>query len=226
MKSLKNHFRWVTNSLLGLTLLAGYLVTGCVPGTPTAEKPPPPEPMTLTIAPSATTPSELATPTERKSEPMQIIWKIEATAPEAISITGQGTLEELRRALYDKSNVAKALFGSAPIALNLKGGVAKGDDLLLTIESNPSTGASWQVVDIDTAILSQAGETYFMVDATGLEGGFQHQVIPLKVVADGSGVITLMYCRFSCGPDVQAVRQVSIEAKQMKDILDLTDPIP
>jgi predicted secreted protein len=166
-----------------------------------------------------------ATPTEGQSEPMQIVWKIEATAPEAISIPGQGTLEELRRALYDKSNLAKTLFGSAPMALTLKGDVAKGEDLLLTIESNPSTGASWHVVEVDTAILSQSGETYF-TDATGISGSFQHQVIPLKVVADGSGVITLMYCRFSCGPDVQPVRQVSIEAKQLKDMLDLTDPMP
>ena len=52
MKSLKNHFRWVTNSLLGLTLLSGFMLTGCVSETPTAEKPPPPEPMTLTAPPS------------------------------------------------------------------------------------------------------------------------------------------------------------------------------
>jgi hypothetical protein len=44
--------------------------------------------MTLTAAPTIFMTSEPATPAEGQSEPMQIIWKIEATAPEAISITG------------------------------------------------------------------------------------------------------------------------------------------
>jgi predicted secreted protein len=180
--------------------------------------------MTTPAAPTIFMTSEPATPTEGQSEPMQIIWKIEATAPEAISIIGQGMLEELGRALYNKSNVAKALFGSAPIALSLKGGVAKGEDLLLTIESNPSTGASWQVVEMDTAILSQAGETYY-TDATGISGSFQHQVIPLKAIADGVGVVTMLYGR-PWESAVKPVRQVSIEAKQLKDMLDLTDPMP
>ena len=42
----------ILKCLLELNLLAGCLLTGCMPAASTAEKPPPPEPMTLTVPPS------------------------------------------------------------------------------------------------------------------------------------------------------------------------------
>jgi hypothetical protein len=50
-------------------------------------------------------------------------------------------------------------------------------------------------------------------------------VIPLKAIADGVGVVTMLYGR-PWESAVKPVRQVSIEAKQLKDMLDLTDPMP
>jgi len=60
MKDLNFRLQRVLNAFIVLIML-----TGCVQATPTAEKPPPPEPMTLTVAPSATITTEPATATER-----------------------------------------------------------------------------------------------------------------------------------------------------------------
>ena len=52
MKDINFRLYRVVNACIVLIMLAGFMLVGCVQATPTAEEPPPPEPMTLTVPPS------------------------------------------------------------------------------------------------------------------------------------------------------------------------------
>ena len=182
------------------------------------------EPTPVVVEP---TPTAILVPTE-EPQPPRISWKVESgTAAENLggaatpSISDQGTLDELRHALFSKNKTVNLLGG--PVSLIIKGQVIKGEELQLTIESNPSTGASWQISGMDATILEQAGDTYFTGGIRGRQGAAQHQVISLKAVTDGNSVVELIYRR-PWETDVKSGRSVVIETPHLKDILNLTDP--
>jgi inhibitor of cysteine peptidase len=69
-----------------------------------------------------------------------------------------------------------------------------GDTLEVALESNPTTGYSWQIVEIDPALLSQEGEVEFepqsdLVGAGGIE------TFRFKALAPGEGTLQLNYHR-------------------------------
>ncbi|MCJ7532383.1 MAG: protease inhibitor I42 family protein [Anaerolineales bacterium] len=191
------------------------------------------QPTPVVVEPTPTvvvepTPTAILVPTE-ETQPPQISWKVESGAAAdnlggaaAPSISGQGTLDELRWVLYDAGGPVKNLLGG-PVSLIIKGKVIKGEELQLTIESNPSTGASWQISGMDATILEQAGDTYFTAGIRGRLGAAQHQVISLKAVTDGNSVVELIYRR-PWETDVKPGRSVVIETSHLKDILNLTNP--
>lgn len=69
--------------------------------------------------------------------------------------------------------------------------------LVISLESNPSTGFGWHVADIDEAVLKQVGEVEFvavsgdeeLVGAPGIE------VLRFEAVGSGTGTLTLTYDR-------------------------------
>lgn len=69
-----------------------------------------------------------------------------------------------------------------------------GDELLVTLEGNPSTGYTWILAPAESTLLEQVGETEFKpeIDLTGAPGEI---TLRLKAVATGEQTIRLIYIR-------------------------------
>jgi inhibitor of cysteine peptidase len=72
-----------------------------------------------------------------------------------------------------------------------------GDVLTLTLESNPTTGYSWQVVKIDNAILVQDGDPEYKQSSgsAGLVGAGGTETFHFKAVGTGAAALELGYMR-------------------------------
>ena len=75
--------------------------------------------------------------------------------------------------------------------------VKSGDLVTLTLVSNPTTGYSWQVMEIDNAILVQDGEPEYKQSAgsEGLVGAGGTETFRFKVVGSGETALNLGYMR-------------------------------
>jgi inhibitor of cysteine peptidase len=75
--------------------------------------------------------------------------------------------------------------------------VKKGQILVITLESNPTTGYRWEVLKINEAMLEQLGEPEFISsDSEGLVGVGGVEVLRLKAVGVGTTYLELGYLRF------------------------------
>jgi inhibitor of cysteine peptidase len=75
--------------------------------------------------------------------------------------------------------------------------VSVGENLVISLESNPSTGYTWQVLAVDTAILEKTGENEFVQaegDAMLLGAGGREQMT-FRAVAKGTTTLELGYKR-------------------------------
>ena len=75
--------------------------------------------------------------------------------------------------------------------------VKPGDVVTLTLVSNPTTGYSWQVMDVDKAILVQNGEPEYKQSpgSEGLVGAGGTETFQFKVVGNGETSLNLGYMR-------------------------------
>lgn len=75
--------------------------------------------------------------------------------------------------------------------------VKAGDTLTLTLESNPTTGYSWQVLEIDHAVLVQDGDPEYKQSSgsEGLVGAGGTETFRFKVVGKGQTSLGLGYMR-------------------------------
>ena len=75
--------------------------------------------------------------------------------------------------------------------------VKSGDLVTLTLVSNPTTGYSWQVMEIDSAILVQDGEPEYKQSpgSEGLVGAGGTETFRFKVVGSGETTLNLGYMR-------------------------------
>ena len=75
--------------------------------------------------------------------------------------------------------------------------VKSGDLVTLTLVSNPTTGYSWQVMDIDKTILAQNGESEYKQapGSEGLVGAGGTETFQFKVVGSGETTLKLGYMR-------------------------------
>ena len=75
--------------------------------------------------------------------------------------------------------------------------LAPGQDLIVTLESNPSTGFRWEVVDLDQSILRQAGEAHYAPAGPGQpppgQGG--RETWRFQAVGPGRTTLQLAYRR-------------------------------
>lgn len=94
-------------------------------------------------------------------------------------------------------------------------GLKAGQMLAVRLDSNPSTGYSWQVGQVDDAVLKQQGEPQFIQPADAPPGAGGAQVFRFTAVAAGQTTLTLVYKR-SFEPNVAPVQtftvQVTVEA--------------
>lgn len=75
--------------------------------------------------------------------------------------------------------------------------VKSGDLITLTLVSNPTTGYSWQVMDIDKALLVQDGEPEYKQSSgsEGLVGAGGTETFHFKAVGNGETTLSLGYVR-------------------------------
>ena len=75
--------------------------------------------------------------------------------------------------------------------------VKSGDVMTVTLVSNPTTGYSWQVMEIDNAILVQDGEPEYKQSssAEGLVGAGGTETFKFKAIGSGETMLELGYMR-------------------------------
>jgi inhibitor of cysteine peptidase len=76
--------------------------------------------------------------------------------------------------------------------------LAPGQKVAITLESNPTTGYSWQVTEVDEAVLKQVGEVEFSSSAPEgqqLVGAGGTETLRFEAQAAGQGTLTLAYHR-------------------------------
>ena len=71
---------------------------------------------------------------------------------------------------------------------------AVGQTLVIELVSNPTTGYSWQIDQIDAAILQQVGEVQYASDSN-LTGSGGVETFTFTVVGSGETTLTLIYHR-------------------------------
>jgi inhibitor of cysteine peptidase len=74
--------------------------------------------------------------------------------------------------------------------------LAKGQDLVIELESNPTTGYGWHVVEMDEAILKQIGEVEYTPSQTGeIVGAGGVEVLRFEAIEVGTTYLELGYLR-------------------------------
>ena len=72
-----------------------------------------------------------------------------------------------------------------------------GETLVIRLESNPTTGYSWQVMEIDNSLLEQEGDPEYEPSPgnDGMVGAGGEETIRFKALAPGKTRLTLGYMR-------------------------------
>jgi predicted secreted protein len=83
-----------------------------------------------------------------------------------------------------------------------------GDTLIVVLDSNPSTGYSWEIRPVDHPVLSPAGEPVFKAASDKL-GAPGKTTFTLNAVTSGSQTLTLLYQR-SFEKDAQPLKIFTI----------------
>jgi inhibitor of cysteine peptidase len=86
-----------------------------------------------------------------------------------------------------------------------------GDTLVVRLAANPSTGYTWEVKELDTAMLEQVGEPVFESADTppDLVGAGGTLVLTFKVLQSGTTALTLIYHR-PWETDVEPIQTFSV----------------
>lgn len=75
--------------------------------------------------------------------------------------------------------------------------VEKGQVLIISLESNPTTGYSWDVMKIDETMLAQVGESEFISSQSGdVVGAGGVEILRFETVGVGTTYLELGYRRF------------------------------
>jgi len=73
--------------------------------------------------------------------------------------------------------------------------VAKGGTLIITLEGNPSTGFSWEALDLDTTMFEQVGDPIFSSSNPDLIGSGGTVALTFKTLQVGTATLNLVYHR-------------------------------
>ena len=73
--------------------------------------------------------------------------------------------------------------------------VKSGEVITLTLESNPTTGYSWQVIKINNAILTQVGDVEYKSDGRTIPGAGGMETFRFEAVGTGETTLELGYMR-------------------------------
>lgn len=70
-----------------------------------------------------------------------------------------------------------------------------GEQIVITLEDNPSTGYTWEAKDLDTGMFTIAGEPTFISSNPGQVGSGGTLTLSFKAEKPGTGSLTLVYRR-------------------------------
>jgi inhibitor of cysteine peptidase len=73
--------------------------------------------------------------------------------------------------------------------------VKVGDQIVISLDGNPSTGYTWESQGLDSTIFKQIGEATFTSSNPGLVGSGGTLTITLKALKPGTAPLTLAYHR-------------------------------
>jgi inhibitor of cysteine peptidase len=75
--------------------------------------------------------------------------------------------------------------------------LAVGNVLIVTLESNPTTGYSWQISQIDDGVLRQEGSPQYIPDSPDSDkvGSGGVEILRFKALATGETDVQLIYHR-------------------------------
>jgi inhibitor of cysteine peptidase len=73
--------------------------------------------------------------------------------------------------------------------------VRKGEQLMITLEGNPSTGYSWETQGLDTNVFEQVGDPIFVSSNPDLIGSGGTITLTFNAIQPGTTTINLVYHR-------------------------------
>ena len=73
--------------------------------------------------------------------------------------------------------------------------IKTGETFTITLESNPTTGYQWTVLDVDEKILSQVGDAEYQSKGTVMPGSGGEETFTFKALASGKTELLLGYER-------------------------------
>jgi len=79
-----------------------------------------------------------------------------------------------------------------------KGGQAEvkvGEQIIIMLDGNPSTGYNWEAKDLDTTMFEQVGDPVFNSTNPGLVGSGGTLTLTFKALKAGTATLTLVYHR-------------------------------
>jgi inhibitor of cysteine peptidase len=74
-------------------------------------------------------------------------------------------------------------------------GLKTGDQVVIMLDANPSTGYTWEVKDLDASMIQQVGESGFKSSNPGLIGSGGLLTLTFKTLKAGTTTLTLVYHR-------------------------------
>jgi len=73
--------------------------------------------------------------------------------------------------------------------------VKAGEEFTVVLNGNPSTGYTWEAVDLDAAMLELVGDPEFVSDSPGLVGAGGTLTLTFKALQAGTTTLNLVYHR-------------------------------
>ena len=125
-----------------------------------------------------------------------------------VSVAGEDGLDQFRQTIFGDLNSQIDLLGGA-VNLEISGDVISGQAFPLLLESNPSTGYTWEVLSYDSSLLQVITETEYdqKVSQVGAPGV---QTVRFIGIGNGPTTITLFYGR-PWMANMQVTRNITID---------------
>jgi len=151
--------------------------------------------------------------------------RLEKNAAFTYTITLQGNegLDQFKRVVFVAADPTIPLT-EGPVALELIGKVQAGESIPLKLESNPSTGYSWEFTNAAPLLAFQQGESLFQAKSN-LLGAPLTQTIYLEGLEEGETSLQFIYRRPWSKEDPPK-RKITIQVPEVALAADLSNPNP
>jgi len=166
---------------------------------------------------------------QREVQPHRVAYRLtqrlERNADRTYRITLQGNegLDQFKRVVFFAADPTIPL-SDGPVALELSGKVKRGESIPITLESNPSTGYSWEFVNAAPLPAHQPRESLFRTKSN-LLGAPSTQTIFLEGLEEGETSLEFIYRR-PWQRDDHPKRRITIHVPEMAMVADLSNPNP